>query len=424
MPDATTELERASEDIPLTRDAREILERAVGIASARLSVEVTPADVLVATAELPGSLADREIRALGFDPGSIPPLIRPNGAPGTLLPLRQLLVNANREAQVLGHYQVDSIHLLLAMLYSDSPATAEALQQAGITLYDLRRHVQSGGKVDLPAHRDPTRPDAALLRRPWPSLRGVLGISPVFIGIAGATAVSGAALWMNVLPRFVTPLTLIFVVGGWVVSLCIHEFGHAVVAYLGGDRSVAGAGYLTLNPLRYANISVSLILPIVFLLLGGIALPGGAVYINHSALRTRAWSSAVSLAGPVGTLLCGLAIGAVFTVGMRQSWLNPENVNFFAALALLGFFMCLALVLNLLPAPGLDGFGIIRPWLPASMQYAAVRYGMLSIYAVFALLWFVAPVRSAFFQVVIRLTTAFNIDQSLIYFGFMNMRFF
>jgi len=423
VPDAPTELEHASADIVLTRDAREILDRAAKVATARGSLHIVPADVFNATLQLPGNLADAEMRALGFDPKSIAPLIEANGA-GEALPVRQLLVNANREAGVLGHYQVDSIHLLLAMLYSDSPSTSGPLMQAGLTLYDLRRHVQTGTKTGAPPVHGSARPDADLRKRPWPSLQSVLGISPVFIGIVGVTAVAGVLLWMNYLPRYVPFLTLLFVVGGWVTSLCIHEFGHAFVAYLGGDRSVAGAGYLTLNPLRYTNVTMSLVLPIIFLLLGGIALPGGAVYINHSALRSRVWSSAVSIAGPVGTVLCGLLIAGVFFVAPQHSWITQGNLNFFAGLAMLGFFMALAAVLNLLPVPGLDGFGVIRPWLPYSVQFAAMRYSMLAIYGVFALLWFVAPVRSAFFDVVLQLTTLANIDAALIVVGQMNMRFF
>ena len=424
MPDVTAELEHASADIPLTRDAREILERATQIAASRHSLQIAPDDVLNATLQYPRSLADQTIQALGVDPRSIAPLIEANGSNGATLPLRQLLVNANREAQVLGHFQVDSIHLLLAMLYSDSPSTAAPLQKVGLTLYDLRRQLQTGTSAAVAGHREPTRADQALRRRPWPSFRGVLGISPVFLGIVGVTAASGFLLWANTLPRLVTLLTVVFVAGGWVASLCVHEFGHALVAYLGGDRSVVGAGYLKLDPLRYANVTMSLVLPIVFLLIGGVALPGGAVYINHSALRSRAWSSAVSIAGPVGSALCALLVAAVFAVAPDQGWINSVNVNFFAALAYLGFFLILAVVLNLLPAPGLDGFGIIRPWLPYEVQYAAMRYSILSIYAVFILLWFVAPVRDAFFGTVFQIAATLNIDPSLIVFGRLNMRFF
>jgi Zn-dependent protease len=422
MPDATSELIRASADIPLTRDAREILERATQVAGGRGSVQVSAVDVLEATLRSPGTLADRELAAMGFDSKAIASQVGPDGAPASPS-LRQLLVNANREAQVLGHYQVDSIHLLLALLYTDTPSTAAPLQGAGLTLYDLRRHLQTASPTVAPPRRDASRPDASLRRRPWPSLRGVLGISPVFLGIAAVTALSGVALWFRFFPAYVQVWTLLFVVGGWVLSLCIHEFGHAFVAYLGGDRSVVGAGYLSLNPLRYANVALSLVLPVIFLLLGGIALPGGAVYINHSALRTRAWSTAVSLAGPLGTALCGLAIAAAFWVAVPQGWVDAQTLNFFAALALLGFFMAFAVVLNLVPVPGLDGFGVIRPWLPSSIQYAAMRFSLLAIYAVFAALWFIDPLRDALRGAVFELTGWAGINQALIFIGQLNMRF-
>ena len=67
----------------------------------------------------------------------------------------------------------------------------------------------------------------------------------------------------------------LFVFGGWMISLCLHEFGHAIVAYFGGDTSVKDKGYLTLNPLNYTDPGLSLLLPMIFLVMGGIALPGG-----------------------------------------------------------------------------------------------------------------------------------------------------
>jgi Zn-dependent protease len=251
----------------------------------------------------------------------------------------------------------------------------------------------------------------------------VLTVSPVFLGILAITALSGALLWTDALPGFVGPLTIAFVTFGWITSLCIHEFGHAVVAYLGGDRSVVASGYLTLNPLHYTNLLLSLIMPVVFLLLGGIGLPGGAVYINQAALRTKAWSSAVSAAGPLGTMLCGLLIALPFILPGREAWLTTNRVNFFAALAFLGFIEAVAVVLNLLPVPGLDGFGIIRAWLPYSFQDFALRAGAIGMLAVFAVLWYVAPVRDTFFQAVLHLTSLVNISPNLIVYGQSLMRF-
>jgi Zn-dependent protease len=378
-------------DLPLTRDAQAMVDRAGEISLARGASEPTSTHLLQAMVELQPSLF------AGAKPG-------PAGNGEAAVPLRRVLVNANREAQSLGHGQLTPLHLLLAMLYSDTPATAQPLQNAGLTLYNVRQRLQSNA--------------------PRPSARGVLGVSPVFLGIAGAAAGSGALLWLGSLPRLVVPLTLVFVVAGWIISLCIHEFGHALVAYLGGDRSVAYAGYLTLNPLRYTNATMSLVLPVVFLLLGGIALPGGAVYVNHSALRGKGWSSAVSLAGPGGTLLCWLAIAGAFGISIRAGLITNHNADLFAALAALGFYMTFALLLNLVPVPGLDGFGVIRPWLPITWQYTAYRYGTIAILGVYAVLWFVAPVRSAFYELIFRLTAQASIPVDLIIAGLLNTRLY
>src|SRR2546429_9536699 len=89
----------------------------------------------------------------------------------------------------------------------------------------------------------------------------------------------------------------------WVFSVCLHEFGHAWAAYRGGDTTVKEKGYLTLNPIHYTHPVYSLVMPLVFLMLGGIGLPGGAVYITDQLLRSKAWRTAVSLAGPVCSVL-------------------------------------------------------------------------------------------------------------------------
>jgi Zn-dependent protease len=420
MTDATSDLAKATTDIQLTHSAREVLDRAVAIATARGAAQTDPVDVLKAILESRGTLAAQSIRELGGDPAAISAqLVPPDGAAG--LPIRQLLVNANREAGVLGHYQVDSIHLLLAMLYSDTPVTSAALQKAGMTLYDLRRHIQTAAKPSFAGDpRSARPPDAALRRKPLPPVRGVVTVSPVFLALLAVTAGAGALLWFDVLPAGAPIVTVVFVIAGWITSVCVHEFGHALVAYLGGDRSVVGHGYLSLNPLLYTSVVLSVVMPIAFLLLGGIALPGAAVYINRTALRGRLWDSAVSLAGPVGTAVCGLLIAIPFLVPNHISWMSSHS-SFFAALAFLGFIEAFALVLNLLPIPGLDGFGIIRPWLPYAAQDLAVTFGQSGIFVVFIVLWFVPSVAQAFFGVVLQITDVGGIDQAFIQLGQANM---
>lgn len=431
MAETTAAVDRATADIPITRSARDALERAVEAAARRNTTDATPVDVLRGVLESPGSLATDAMRALNVDPRQVAAQIPEDGQVSSL-PLRQLVLNANREAQVLGHYQVDSVHLLLALLYSDSRATAAILQSAGLTLYDLRRHMQTGPKPQAPAgagagtvaaRAQARPPDRTLRRRPWPSLRNVLGVSPIFIALIAITVAAGALLFFDLFPAADGIVTLAFVVGGWIVSVCLHEFAHALVAYLGGDRDVAVSGYLSLNPLRYTNVVMSIVFPVLALLLGGFALPGGAVFVNWTALRSRTWDSVVSLAGPVTNALLALLIGGVSALALRLEWVNTVNLPFFEALALLGFFEVFATVINLLPIPPLDGFGILRPWLPWSIRSMAAAVGMTGYVIVFFVLFYVPALSGPLVGAVSQVSTAVGIDPFLVDLGSAHMRF-
>ncbi len=121
-------------------------------------------------------------------------------------------------------------------------------------------------------------------------------ISVTFLGLMAALL--GVAMLMEALPAYGRYLVFPFVLTGWLISLCLHEFGHAVVAYRSGDRSVVGNGYLTLDPLRYTDVQFSIFWPLVYLAIGGIGLPGGAVYLNKNMIRSPVDRSLVSAAGP------------------------------------------------------------------------------------------------------------------------------
>jgi hypothetical protein len=99
------------------------------------------------------------------------------------------------------------------------------------------------------------------------------------------------------------PLTFLFVMLGWVLAVGVHEFGHAWVAWLGGDHTVEDKGYLTFDPRKYADLQTTLIWPLIALALGGIGFPGGAVWLREDLMRGPLWRSAASLAGPVGSFL-------------------------------------------------------------------------------------------------------------------------
>jgi Zn-dependent protease len=199
--------------------------------------------------------------------------------------------------------------------------------------------------------------------------------------------------------------TFAFVIIGWIFSLCLHEFAHATVAFLGGDRSDSTASYLTFNPLKYLNPLLSIILPLVFIILGGIALPGGAVYIHPELIRTRAWRSAMALAGPLMNVICLLLLAIPFFFGITDS--HPTLAG---ALGILAFFQTLAIVLNLLPLPPLDGFQAIAPWLPRDLRATLYSLGWYPLLIFYVGLSYFPRLASMFFTPIFIVLIRLHID--------------
>jgi tetratricopeptide (TPR) repeat protein len=192
---------------------------------------------------------------------------------------------------------------------------------------------------------------------------------------------------------------------GWMATVCLHEFGHAIVAYYGGDTTVKDKGYLTLNPLKYTDVGYSLVMPVVFLVIGGVALPGAAVYINTSLLRSRAWRSAVSAAGPLATAFVAIALSIPFQLGWAtEGW----GWN---ALALLTTYQVAGLFFNLLPVPSFDGFGIIEPWLPKEVQHTTRRWGRYGYLVLLALFWTVPGFSRNFWVLVSTVSESLGVSQ-------------
>lgn len=205
------------------------------------------------------------------------------------------------------------------------------------------------------------------------------------------TAVGGALAWLA--GETVQPLAyagvFVMVIAGWLVSLCLHEFGHAFTAWRFGDHDVAVRGYLTLDPRRYSHPMLSLGLPMLFIALGGIGLPGAAVYV-HTWFMTTARRTLVSLAGPT----VNLALAMLLLAATRLLF-DPIHAVLWAGVAFLAFLQLTALVLNLLPIPGLDGYAALEPHLRPETQRALAPAKQFAL--VFLLVLFLAPTLNGWF---------------------------
>ncbi|MFD8549271.1 site-2 protease family protein [Streptomyces sp. NPDC059649] len=243
-------------------------------------------------------------------------------------------------------------------------------------------------------------------------------ISPVFLALVAVLAVSGWAVWKGTLATHTGVAVFFFVTSGWVVSLCLHEYAHARTALHSGDISVADRGYLTLNPLKYTHALLSIILPLIFLIVNGIGLPGGAVYIEHARIRGRWRHSLISAAGP----LTNAAFAVICTAPFWLNGLSGVPAAFRFALAFLALLQVTATILNFLPVPGLDGYGVIEPWLSPALRRQIEPYALFGLLAVFGLLW-VPEVNQAFFGLVDTVLRALGVSRLDTYLGQELFRF-
>jgi Zn-dependent protease len=177
----------------------------------------------------------------------------------------------------------------------------------------------------------------------------------------------------------------------FVVSVSVHEFGHAWVADRLGDRLPRTQGRLTLSPLAHIDLIGTIVMPLV-----GALLPGGYPLIawgkpvqtsprNYTTrLSRRVGHMLVSLAGPAMNLLLAIVASIVFVVLGKSGALSPVLAS-----VILRYFLALNLILmcfNLIPLPPLDGGAVLAGILPESLQFiprTLERYGMILFFVLF-----------------------------------------
>jgi Zn-dependent protease len=257
----------------------------------------------------------------------------------------------------------------------------------------------------------------------YPGGRQVVGLpreafrpSPIFLGLTAVCVASGAMLWTGFGNAGLN--AFLFVVAGWLVSLCLHEYAHAVTAYRGGDRGVADRGYLRLDPLKYSHPLLSIVLPLLIVVLGGIGLPGGAVWVDRHALRGRGWDSFISFAGPAMNVVFAVALAVPFAIGVDLA----ARPDFWASWAFLAFLQLTASLLNFLPIPGIDGGNLVEPWLNDQWRRGfghVAPFGFLLLFGLFQVPLF----RDAFFWLVFVLAELLGLPPGLYSLGYSLFQF-
>src|SRR4030095_4687598 len=176
-----------------------------------------------------------------------------------------------------------------------------------------------------------------------------------------------------------------------------------LVAYFGGDYTVREKGYLTFNPLRYTHPLFSLVLPLLFLVMGGIGLPGGAVYIERWRIRNRFMLSLMSLAGPLSNLLIAVILGLVL-----KFVVVPEA--YLPGLSFLLVLQVSAVLFNSIPLPPFDGYNVLEPFLSPEVRERVDSVRDITIWVILLLFWFVPAVSNSFWETAFRVSATLGVN--------------
>ena len=152
-------------------------------------------------------------------------------------------------------------------------------------------------------------------------------------------------------------LAALLLVPALLIAIPVHEIGHAVAAYVLGDRSVRYFGYLSPNPRRFLE---PLGVIAVFVALVGW---GRRVPVQPNRISTTGQRVIHELGGPAANLIVAVVLGFLWRLlsaaGLGSSFeLSPSLLG--AALYAIVFLNLSIFAFQLLPIPGLDGWGVIE----------------------------------------------------------------
>lgn len=185
------------------------------------------------------------------------------------------------------------------------------------------------------------------------------------------------------------PVVIAILVPAFVLALTIHEFCHALTAYLLGDDTAEKAGRLSMNPLVHLDLFGTLLL---FLVGFGYAKP---VPVNIKKFKhPRRDEALVAAAGPGSNFLMALAIGLSLRFaapGVVNAYQSSGQGDFVVlalmAAGILAVHVNLLLaILNILPIYPLDGAHVLENTLPIekAMRFReSARFSMIFFLAIF-----------------------------------------
>ncbi len=174
-----------------------------------------------------------------------------------------------------------------------------------------------------------------------------------------------------------------------ILSLGLHEFAHAWVAWKCGDSTAKDLGRLTLNPIAHIDLFMTIILPLALFLTTGFVFGGAKpVPVMTSRLRNPVRDMMlVAIAGPLMNLFLAVLFLLVWKILITNGIYQGKDT----LPKILTLSMQLNLLLaafNMIPIPPLDGSRVLAFFLPASLRgtfHQLERFGLLILIVLMSL---------------------------------------
>ncbi len=158
------------------------------------------------------------------------------------------------------------------------------------------------------------------------------------------------------------PKVAILQVLALIFGLCVHEFGHAYVAYLCGDSTAKDQGRMNINPLSHLDIVGA-----AMIILIGIGY-GKPVPVEPRNLQSRFAYLYVALAGPMMNVLVVIVSLFMVNVFYMTGFYNDTLLTLVFVLILVNVVLFL---FNMIPLGPLDGASVLPFILP---KFARIPY--------------------------------------------------
>lgn len=197
--------------------------------------------------------------------------------------------------------------------------------------------------------------------------------------------------------------TFILIAPVLLFSMVAHEYAHGYAALKNGDSTAYQLGRLTWNPIKHIDPFMTIILPTMTFLLGGVIFGGAKpVPVNPRNFRNyKKGDIIVSLAGVTTNVVIAILCVPLFILVYFIGRAAPALSSGAAILQLmLTYGILLNLILaafNLIPIPPLDGSHVMKYLLPPAWGLAYQRFGRYGLLVLFLLLSFARPVLYAWF---------------------------